>query len=74
MSRKTTPAESERPTEPRPRDRSGRELDAWGLPRNGPARARALEKMGRPDPELDPKGWASPATDGASLPAAAEEK
>jgi len=38
-------------TQPRPTDDCGRELDAFGLPLNGPARLRAL--AGQPDPIVE---------------------
>lgn len=47
------------PTQPRQTDEAGRELDDFGLPLNGPARARALAAAGRPDPNVDPAGWAA---------------
>lgn len=56
---KTTQAE---PTAPRPVDADGRALDGWGLPLSGPARARALDEAGKPDPRDDPDAW-SPASD-----------
>ncbi|GEM_PF-2982689 len=50
----TTQAE---PTQPRPVDDFGRELDGYGLPLTGPARRRVLEGMGRPDPNVEPDAW-----------------
>lgn len=47
----------EKPTQPRPVDAAGRELDAFGLPLSGPARRRALEELGRPDPNDEPEAW-----------------
>lgn len=47
------------PTRPRLVDGQGRELDQWGLPISGPARARRLAELGRPDPEHDSAGWAA---------------
>lgn len=44
-------------TRPRPRDANGYELDQWGLPLIGPARARALKALGKPDPRTDPAAW-----------------
>lgn len=38
--------------------KTGRPLDQWGLPVNGPARAAALEELGMPDPNDDPAAWA----------------
>ncbi|MFV3460642.1 hypothetical protein [Sphingomonas sp. DC2300-3] len=52
---KTTQAD---PTAPRPVDPDGRQRDDWGLPLNGPARARALGLAGKPDPRDDPAAWA----------------
>ena len=45
-------------TQPRPVDAAGRELDQWGLPLNGPARARALAEAGKPDPDMQSDAWA----------------
>ena len=45
------------PTQPRPRDAQGLELDQWGLPLCGPARQAALRSLGKPDPELEPDAW-----------------
>lgn len=55
----------EAPTLPRPVDASGREIDRWGLPLNGPARAAALEALQLPDPNEDPDAWpeATPASE-----------
>ncbi|KKC27441.1 hypothetical protein [Sphingomonas sp. SRS2] len=44
-------------TRPRPRDESGRALDEHGLPLNGPARVRALDALGKPDPNTHPDQW-----------------
>jgi len=62
------------PTAPRPRDAQGRELDQWGLPRSGPARAARLQAMNMADPELDPSGWtAAPnASSAAASPSGAD--
>jgi hypothetical protein len=38
--------------------KTGRPLDQWGLPVNGPARTAALEELGMPDPNEDPAAWA----------------
>lgn len=54
----------EKPTQPRPVDAAGRELDEHGLPLCGPARDRALEALGRPDPHVEPDAW--PATNSAN--------
>lgn len=58
--RQETPVkiEQDAPTAARPVDANGRELDQWGLPINGPARARALEEIGKPDPHFEPEAWA----------------
>lgn len=48
------------PTAARPVDAQGRELDEWGLPLNGPARGRALAKIGKPDPNDDRSAWTGP--------------
>ncbi|MEA3018404.1 MAG: hypothetical protein QOI38_3126 [Sphingomonadales bacterium] len=57
----TTQAE---PTKARPTDKSGRQLDEFKLPISGPARARELERLGKPDPRTNPEAWgASPAGD-----------
>lgn len=53
-------------TAPRPVDAQGRELDQWGLPINGPARAGALAELGKPDPNDDLTAW----TEAAIAPAA----
>ncbi|WP_336958750.1 hypothetical protein [Sphingobium aquiterrae] len=52
------------PTAPRPVDAMGRELDQWGLPLNGPARARALAALQKPDPNIVPEAWAEKASSG----------
>lgn len=59
--------EQDAPTAARPVDVSGRELDQWGLPINGPARARALEEIGKPDPHFEPEAWAAPAAEAAAV-------
>lgn len=74
----------EAPTAPRPRDAAGRELDEYGLPLSGPARAALLAELGRPDPRAEPEGWtigelllaisADPATILASAPADANSQ
>ena len=58
-----TPATTQAdPTAPRPVDETGRTLDGWGLPVNGPARLAALAAAGKPDPLDDPAAWgAAPA-------------
>ena len=56
------------PTQPRPRDAAGRQLDGHGLPLNGPARARALEERGVEDPAL-----AEAAAEGAPANPATQE-
>lgn len=63
MTRVSSPAKAKvfavsPPTSPRLRDESGRALDAWGLPLNGPARVAALAEVGLPDPNIDPTVWA----------------
>lgn len=46
------------PTAPAPRcAKTGRPLDQWGLPLNGPARVAALAELGMPDPNEDPGAW-----------------
>ena len=45
------------PTQPRPTDGQGHDLDEWGLPISGPARLRRLAELGKPDPNIDPAGW-----------------
>lgn len=50
----------EPPTTPVTRDANGFELDAWGLPICGPARAARLETLGKADPHDDPDAWESP--------------
>lgn len=47
------------PTQPRPTDGQGHDLDEWGLPLSGPARRRRLAELGKPDPNIDPTGWAA---------------
>ncbi len=67
-SRTAQPEETQdEPTQPRPRDAAGRELDGHGLPRSGPARLRAL--AGRPDPAL-----AETASEGAAPPAETQKE
>ncbi|UIJ46901.1 hypothetical protein LZK98_08155 [Sphingomonas cannabina] len=51
------------PTQPRPVDHNGYQLDEHGLPLVGPARRRVLEKLRAADPERFPDDW-----DGVSLP------
>lgn len=53
------------PTRPRPIDDAGRELDEFGLPLSGPARAAKLARLKKPDPRDNPEAW------GAAPPAAA---
>ncbi|ARR52042.1 hypothetical protein HY78_00485 [Rhizorhabdus wittichii DC-6] len=48
------PAEA---TAPRAQDEAGRPMDQWGLPLNGPARARALAELDRRDPHTHPEDW-----------------
>lgn len=62
----TTQAE---PTQPRPVDDVGRELDGYGLPLAGPARRRVLEEMGKPDPNVKPEGWAPESAPVVTTPA-----
>lgn len=38
---------------------TGRPLDQWGLPLNGPARIAALAELAMPDPNDEPDAWAS---------------
>lgn len=64
------------PTQPRPVDAQGYVLDEWGLPLNGPARLRWLEKLRRPDPRDEPEAWSiadsagtPPADDADVIPA-----
>lgn len=53
----------EEPTQPRPVDQeTGRELDEFGLPRSGPARASRLAELGKPDPRDNPEAWADAAS------------
>ena len=45
-------------TAPVPRcAKTGRSLDQWGLPLNGPARVAALQELGLPDPHENPGAW-----------------
>lgn len=44
----------DKPTQPRPTDQTGRQLDRFGLPLSGPARIAAL--AGKPDPALADAG------------------
>lgn len=44
-------------TAPRAQDEAGRPVDQWGLPLNGPARARALAELDRRDPHTHPEDW-----------------
>lgn len=55
------------PTQPRRTDAQGRELDQWGLPLNGPARQRALDAAGKPDPNFEPEAWANASDEGAAV-------
>lgn len=54
-------------TAPRPVDAQGRELDQWGLPLSGPARARALAEIGKPDPNEDRSAWIDAGGDDAAV-------
>jgi len=60
MSRPPKPTQAE-PTQPRPRDASGNELDQWSLPIAGPLRATRLAELNKPDPNIEPEAWASAA-------------
>jgi hypothetical protein len=57
------------PTAPPNRDASGRLLDAWNVPVNGPDRVAYLADMDMPDPHDDPDAWliAPPALDKPDL-------
>lgn len=59
MSRSKGKTTQEKPTQPRPLDAAGRELDQWGLPFSGPARARRLAELNKPDPNVEPEAWVS---------------
>ena len=72
MSRQPKTEQAE-PTAPRPRDAAGHELDAFNLPLSGPARAAALEALGKPDPDDDPEAWAAADTRAAAKVDAIEE-
>jgi hypothetical protein len=61
----------EEPTRPRPVDANGRQLDRFGLPLSGPARAAAL--AGKPDPALAEDEPADAAADDAGVSAGAGE-
>ena len=61
------------PTAPRPRDEAGHELDEFNLPLSGPARAAALDALGKPDPATDPDAWVAADTRAAAKVDAAEE-
>lgn len=63
-----TAAKPAPPTQPRPRDENGRELDEYGLPLSGPARVKALAALERPDPHVEPDTWRTPANATATLP------
>lgn len=67
MSRRQAKSTQDKPTNPRPRDAAGRELDQWGLPFSGPARVRRLAELGKPDPNVEPEAWASVGTDAAPV-------
>lgn len=58
MSRLRPRTTQEKPTQPRPVDGAGRQLDQWGLPFSGPARARRLAELNKPDPNDEPGAWA----------------
>ncbi len=70
--KKTTSDEvtQEAVTAPQPRcPKTGRPLDQWGLPLNGPARVAALEAVDMPDPRDEPEVWERVGTlDPADLP------
>ncbi|WP_336973419.1 hypothetical protein [Sphingobium aromaticiconvertens] len=63
MSRSKAKTTQEKPTAPRSVDGAGRQVDQWDLPYSGPARVRALEELGKPDPNIEPEAWAPPITD-----------
>lgn len=69
--RAAQPATSQaEPTLAHPQDDAGRALDQWGLPFSGPARARVLKALGRPDPHTDLEAWANAAPATTTEPAA----
>ncbi|MFY9350107.1 MAG: hypothetical protein WBL20_10290 [Sphingobium sp.] len=53
------PTEQAKPTQPRPCDAEGNELDQWGLPIAGPLRIALLAELERPDPNHEPDAWLS---------------
>ncbi|HEU4958965.1 MAG TPA: hypothetical protein VFT56_01040 [Sphingomonas sp.] len=55
---KTPTSTQAEPTRPRPLSKDGRQLDSFGLPLAGPARAAALKKAGKRDPRRHPEDWA----------------
>jgi hypothetical protein len=62
------------PTQPRPRDAAGNELDQWGLPIAGPLRAARLAELKKTDPNVEPEAWASAGTGDASGASVASDK
>lgn len=71
MSRKAAEPIQAAPTQPRPRDAAGNELDAFGLPIAGPLRAAWLAKLGLPDPNHEPEAWASALAKASVVPVSA---
>lgn len=53
----TAPVSGLTPTSNPVRNAYGLELDRFGLPVNGPARAAVLSMMDTPDPALEPGDW-----------------
>lgn len=74
MSRKAAEPTQAEPTQPRPRDAAGNELDAFGLPIAGPLRAARLAELKRPDPHHEPEAWASADTGVTVTPVAADKE
>ncbi|SCW56225.1 hypothetical protein SAMN02927924_01371 [Sphingobium faniae] len=67
MSGRTASSTQDKPTNPRPVDAAGRQLDQWGLPFSGPARVRHLRKLGKPDPNINPAAWTPEPSDEGRL-------
>lgn len=74
MSGRKASRTQDKPTKPRPVDGAGRQLDQWGLPFSGPARARRLRELNKPDPNVDPSAWTPSPSGEAGKPAAGKGK
>lgn len=74
MTRQSVKPAQAGPTQPRPRDAAGNELDAWDLPIAGPLRAVRLAELKKPDPNVEPEAWASAGASSVTQPVAPDQK